>query len=195
MHSPPAGLSARCGVRSWLRDLRRSRPRTARKRVAQGARADRWLPNADALLSLSPYLRRAAPYDAPERYAAMFRTRPPEDQLNTKLTTEALRKLELDPGTDALRLRSVRRRDPSRRRPTRRVLRVVGTARRLASTIVVLLSDHGEEFGEHGTFGHGITLYIQAIHIPLIIVAPGIAPSVVREAPDWPMYCRPCSIC
>ena len=43
-------------------------------------------------------------------------------------------------------------------------------------TIVVLLSDHGEEFLEHGGFGHGRTLYDEVLRVPLIVRAPGLAP-------------------
>jgi len=42
----------------------------------------------------------------------------------------------------------------------------------LDHTIVVITSDHGEEFGEHGLFLHGHTLYLPALHVPLIIAAP-----------------------
>jgi arylsulfatase A-like enzyme len=42
-------------------------------------------------------------------------------------------------------------------------------------TIVVLLSDHGEEFGEHGGMGHGRTLYREVLQVPLIVWAPGLA--------------------
>jgi arylsulfatase A-like enzyme len=41
-------------------------------------------------------------------------------------------------------------------------------------TLVVLLSDHGEEFGEHGGMGHGRTLYRELLHVPLIMWAPGL---------------------
>jgi arylsulfatase A-like enzyme len=43
--------------------------------------------------------------------------------------------------------------------------------------IVIVTSDHGEEFGEHdvGLIGHGRSLYIQALHVPLVIAAPGLA--------------------
>ena len=41
-------------------------------------------------------------------------------------------------------------------------------------TIVVLLSDHGEEFGEHGGMGHGRTLYREVLHVPLLVWAPGL---------------------
>ncbi len=41
------------------------------------------------------------------------------------------------------------------------------------NTIVIITSDHGEEFGEHGTAGvHGITLYNEVIHVPLMVVFP-----------------------
>ncbi|MCA9672784.1 MAG: sulfatase-like hydrolase/transferase, partial [Myxococcales bacterium] len=42
--------------------------------------------------------------------------------------------------------------------------------------IVVLTSDHGEAFGEHGNRYHGSSLYQEQVHVPLIIAAPGIAP-------------------
>lgn len=44
------------------------------------------------------------------------------------------------------------------------------------NTIIVVTADHGEEFGEHGVFLHGHSLYRDALHVPLIIVAPGRAP-------------------
>lgn len=31
------------------------------------------------------------------------------------------------------------------------------------------MSDHGEEFWEHGSFEHGHTLYNEVLHVPLII--------------------------
>ena len=36
-------------------------------------------------------------------------------------------------------------------------------------TLVVLTSDHGEEFGEHGGWWHGETLYDEVLHVPLIV--------------------------
>jgi arylsulfatase A-like enzyme len=39
--------------------------------------------------------------------------------------------------------------------------------------LLVVLSDHGEEFGEHGGFFHGLTLHREALHVPLVIRAPG----------------------
>jgi len=39
--------------------------------------------------------------------------------------------------------------------------------------VVVLVSDHGEEFGDHRGFDHGRTLYEELLHVPLLIKYPG----------------------
>ncbi len=47
------------------------------------------------------------------------------------------------------------------------------------STVLVVLSDHGEEFQEHGKLKHGIHLYDELLRVPLMIAGPGIAPGRV----------------
>lgn len=44
-----------------------------------------------------------------------------------------------------------------------------------ADTVLVITSDHGEAFLEHGKVGHSHSLYSELLHIPLAIRAPGIA--------------------
>jgi arylsulfatase len=44
------------------------------------------------------------------------------------------------------------------------------------STVLVVTADHGEEFQEHGALRHGVDLYDETIHVPLVIVGPGIEP-------------------
>jgi arylsulfatase len=46
----------------------------------------------------------------------------------------------------------------------------------LDSTLIVIVSDHGEEFSEHGYLAHGESLHEQALHVPLIFRAPGLVP-------------------
>jgi len=41
-------------------------------------------------------------------------------------------------------------------------------------TLVILTADHGEEFLEHGHWGHGPNLYQQSLHVPLIFSGPEI---------------------
>lgn len=60
------------------------------------------------------------------------------------------------------------------------------------STLIIITSDHGEEFGEHGLFDHGNSLYRQAVQVPLVIRHAGQVPAGARvRAPvslrDLPM--------
>ncbi len=41
------------------------------------------------------------------------------------------------------------------------------------STLIILVADHGEEFLDHGGWEHGITLYGEQLHVPLILKLPG----------------------
>jgi arylsulfatase A-like enzyme len=47
----------------------------------------------------------------------------------------------------------------------------------LRHAIVIVTSDHGEEFGEHGGLLHRDLLYDVLLRVPLIVVGPGIAPA------------------
>jgi arylsulfatase A-like enzyme len=53
----------------------------------------------------------------------------------------------------------------------------------LENTLVIITSDHGEEFGEHGLLDHGSSLYLASVHVPLVIHFPSRVPvnQVVRE--------------
>jgi lipoteichoic acid synthase len=42
----------------------------------------------------------------------------------------------------------------------------------LNSTLIVVVGDHGESFGQHGLIGHGGGIYEEAVHIPLIFINP-----------------------
>lgn len=66
----------------------------------------------------------------------------------------------------------------------------------LRHTLVIITADHGEQFGEHGMFCHGVSLYEPAIRIPLIVRFPnqsrperfttpvelgGLAPAILKQ--------------
>jgi len=40
--------------------------------------------------------------------------------------------------------------------------------------LILVVSDHGEEFWEHGSYGHGHTLYDELLHVPLLVKLPKI---------------------
>jgi arylsulfatase A-like enzyme len=43
-------------------------------------------------------------------------------------------------------------------------------------TLVIFMSDHGEEFFDHGKVGHGKDVYSELTHVPLIVRWPGVVP-------------------
>lgn len=52
----------------------------------------------------------------------------------------------------------------------------------LDKTLIIITSDHGEGFFEHGVFGHANEhLYDELIRVPLIIFAPGIGENIIVE--------------
>jgi arylsulfatase A-like enzyme len=56
-----------------------------------------------------------------------------------------------------------------------RLLRAISEEGLAERTVVVLTSDHGEAFFEHGVFGHaGKHLYDEILHVPLIVTGPGV---------------------
>lgn len=51
----------------------------------------------------------------------------------------------------------------------------------LKNTIIIITSDHGDEFFEHGRHSHGTTLFTEVIHVPLIIYIPRAKPQVIDK--------------
>ncbi len=49
-------------------------------------------------------------------------------------------------------------------------------------TMVVITSDHGEEFWDHGSVGHGHSVYEELLHVPLFVRLPGNAPRRIDSA-------------
>jgi arylsulfatase A-like enzyme/Tfp pilus assembly protein PilF len=61
------------------------------------------------------------------------------------------------------------------------LLNYLHTGNLLSTTIVVLLSDHGESLGEHGEASHGVFLYDATLKVPLMISVPGIEPKRISQ--------------
>jgi arylsulfatase A-like enzyme len=112
------------------------------------------------------------PYLPPEPFATRFqRTRPRGYRLaGRRLSPDALREL-------------VNAYDGALAYVDRQVAALVEELERrgeLARTLVVVTSDHGEEFDEHGLMGHGNSLYIESLHVPLLLVLAGRVPAAVE---------------
>lgn len=50
------------------------------------------------------------------------------------------------------------------------------------STALVVTSDHGEAFGEHGLIRHGFELWQELVRVPLIVHVPSLAPRRLKQA-------------
>ena len=59
----------------------------------------------------------------------------------------------------------------------------LGTEGLRADTLIVVTSDHGEEFQEHGGLLHGRTQYQELLHVPLIVAGPGVPAGLVVATP------------
>lgn len=60
----------------------------------------------------------------------------------------------------------------------------------LENTYVIIGSDHGDELGEHGRWGHAASLHEEVVHVPLLIFGPGVPvglridePASLRDIP------------
>jgi len=123
------------------------------------------------------------PYDPPPAYAARFETRPQADHLETsgRCGNPHYNKMALTAGQ--ARFLSDRY-DGSIRYADDLLSDFLARLERLGvldTTVVAVVSDHGEEFLEHGKVGHRGTLYIQSLRVPWLMAGPGLPPRVVRE--------------
>ena len=158
---------------------RASASRMARALMAWLARGDSARPYfafVNFMDAHAPYLPKA-PYDTafgwyPGSISRMDRLR---ERLSTHLeppaiSDEAARELESAYDGALAELDAV----------THRLLQDLESTGRLRNTLVIVTSDHGEEFGEHGQFGHGNSLYLQSLHVPLIMAFPDRLPRGAR---------------
>jgi arylsulfatase A-like enzyme len=58
----------------------------------------------------------------------------------------------------------------------RELMAGLATRRVLDSSVVLIVGDHGEAFGEHGARQHAMSLYEESLHVPMLIHAPRLYP-------------------
>ena len=61
-----------------------------------------------------------------------------------------------------------------------RLLQTLARRGALNNTLLIVTSDHGELFGEHGLTGHHSSLYLDVLHVPLILRFPPRVPGNTR---------------
>lgn len=97
------------------------------------------------------------------RGLAALTSRPPEAvELLSRLYDAGIRQLDLELG---------------------RFLDALERSGRASDTLVVVTSDHGEEFGEHGSLLHGSTHYEEMLRVPLLLRGPGLPAGLRIDTP------------
>lgn len=61
------------------------------------------------------------------------------------------------------------------------VLQTIERTMGLDRALIVLVSDHGEAFGEHDMNEHGHSLHAEVVHVPLVIAGPRVAQGAVVQ--------------
>jgi len=126
------------------------------------------------------------PYDPPASFVEPFRTRPEEDHLETELGcgnngSPIFNELDLTPGQG----RFLSDQYDAGVRWVDEVMAgfvaFLDGRGELDETVLIVTSDHGEEFGEHGQIGHQKSLQIELLRVPLLMLAPGLEARVVEE--------------
>ena len=152
----------------------------ARVHAPDNARALlRWLERGDSsrpYFAFVNFMDAHGPYLPPAPYDSIFST--PDDRADRRLLRRLARQ-EMDnlPLAQALRLQaSYEGAIAGLDAAVGRLLDEMGQRGLLRNTVVIVTSDHGEEWGEHGVFGHGNSLYYRSINVPLVMVYPDRIP-------------------
>jgi len=157
-------------ARWGLVDLGRKRATDVNRAVLQ------WLGTADTnpFLVVVNYMDVHGPYTPPQPYRSRFsQKRAPGGLLNQK--SRVLPKLTAEQLQDEIDAY-----DGSIAYVDEHIGLLVSAVEQRASKrglLVIVTSDHGEEFGEHGGYLHDGNLYRETIHVPLIVRQEGVVPT------------------
>lgn len=127
------------------------------------------------------------PYDPPDPYLTMYDPKPYTGQIKPRMTGDLLEKAKRKPplvmfdARDQERLKALHDGEI-----TKHDHFFGGFLDRLAAlgldenTLVVVTADHGEEFNDHGSWGHGHSVYQELLHVPLMFRLPNRVPARTR---------------
>jgi arylsulfatase A-like enzyme len=118
------------------------------------------------------------PYDSPDPYRSMFPPLLPAHPIERASIPEFL---SID-GSNDLNLYQARYDAGVRAADTAigRLFNALRAGTQWTNTGIVLTSDHGEGFMEHGLMGHNNSLYNELLHVPLLVKLPGLRPGRVQ---------------
>jgi arylsulfatase A-like enzyme len=134
----------------------------------------RWLSKRDAarpFFAFLNYYDAHAPYQPPDEFARKFSATPPRGDIWSR-KLDAWSPAEIRELGDAYDSEIAYLDDQ-----IGRLIAELDRRGALDDTVVVVTSDHGEQFGEYGLLEHGNSLYSALLHVPLIVVHPARVPA------------------
>ena len=130
------------------------------------------------------------PYDPPDKFLKMYDAKPYNGQVKNRRTHLMLDEAKKNPKKYKFTARDKERiealHDGEISYHDAYFGRFLSKLRELGleeNTIVVVTSDHGEEFQEHGSWGHGHSVYQELLGVPLMFRWPGVIPADLRVGP------------
>jgi arylsulfatase A-like enzyme len=121
------------------------------------------------------------PYDPPDKYLKMYDDKPYSGKVKPRMTAQLLGKAKSGDiefsERDKERLEALY--DGEVTYHDHYFGKFVERLRKMGvydDTLFVITSDHGEEFNEHGSWGHGHSTYQELLHVPLMFRFPGAVP-------------------
>jgi hypothetical protein len=141
------------------------------------AQAEKWIQTQDRPFFSFVHLFDAHyPYNAPGKFRGYFGKR--NDGLKDLVQEHFYKFLDAAPSFDeATRQAVIDRYDEEIGYVDNQLGHFIESLRKsgvLDQTLVLITSDHGEEFYDHGFWGHAVTLFDEHLHVPLIVRAPGL---------------------
>lgn len=127
------------------------------------------------------------PYDPPERFLKKYDDAPYDGKIEPRLTAQQLEKAKKTPPEIELTERDKERLealyDGEVGYHDHWMGKFIDRLEKMGvwkDTLFVFTSDHGEEFEDHGSWGHGHSTYQELLHVPLVFHMPGVVPEGKR---------------
>ena len=127
------------------------------------------------------------PYDPPGEYLRMYDPSEYSGQVRPRMTGDLLEKAKRRPPQVVFDARDKRRIEALHDGEITQHDHFFGAfLDRLAAlglsddTLIVVTSDHGEEFDDHGSWGHGHSVYQELLHVPLMFRLPKRIPGATK---------------
>ncbi|MCA9601816.1 MAG: sulfatase, partial [Myxococcales bacterium] len=128
------------------------------------------------------------PYDPPDAYLAKYDTSAYDGQVKPRMTADLLEKAKRSPPVvtfnEADKRRLLALHDGEISYHDHQLGVFIDRLKKMGvwdNTLFVLTADHGEEFNDHGSWGHGHSVYQELLHVPLFFHGKGFAPAARVE--------------